>query len=86
MVQESFTIRNPAGLDLKQTAALCTESIKYESSVYLNLGNARINGKSVLNVLSACVKCDDVITLVCEGSDEEEALKNIGKLISEELE
>ena len=35
----------------------------------------RDSAKSVLSVLGACVKCGDEITLICEGDDEEEALK-----------
>lgn len=85
MVSRTFTIRNQAGLHLKPSAALCTEAIKYKSSVTLTFGNTTTNAKSVLNVLSACVKYEDTITLTCEGDDEEEALENIGKLIEEGL-
>ena len=72
---------NQAGLHLKPSAALCTEAIKYKSSVTLTFGNTTTNAKSVLNVLSTCVKCEDAITLTCEGEDEKEALENIGRLI-----
>ena len=33
------------------------------------------NAKSVLSVLGACIKKGDEIELICEGEDEEEALK-----------
>jgi phosphocarrier protein len=33
------------------------------------------NAKSVLSVLGACVKCGDEIEFICEGEDEQEALK-----------
>ena len=81
MLSRTFTIRNQAGLHLKPSAALCTEAIKYKSSVTLTFGNTTTNAKSVLNVLSTCVKCEDAITLTCEGEDEKEALENIGRLI-----
>lgn len=85
MVSRTFTIRNQAGLHLKPSAALCTEAMKYKSSVTLTSGNTTTNAKSVLNVLSACVRYEDTITLTCEGEDEEEALENLGKLIEEGL-
>ena len=81
MVSQTFMIRNSAGLHLKPAAMLCTETIKYKSSITLTFGNMTINAKSVLNVLSACVKCNDTIMLTCEGEDEKEALENIGNLI-----
>ena len=33
------------------------------------------NAKSVLSVLGACIKCGDEIEFICDGIDEEEALK-----------
>jgi len=85
MVSKTFTIKNNAGLHLKPAALLCTEAIKYKSTVTLSFGNVTTNAKSVLNVLSACVKCNDSITLICEGEDEETALENLGKLIADGL-
>ena len=35
------------------------------------------NAKSVLSVLGACIKSGDEIMIVCEGDDEEEALRLI---------
>lgn len=85
MVSKTFVIKNNAGLHLKPAALLCTEAIKYKATVTLSFGNVTTNAKSVLNVLSACVKCNDSITLICEGEDEEEAMENLGKLILEGL-
>ena len=81
MVSKTFVIKNHAGIHLKPAAMLCTEAIKYQSSIKLTFGNTTTNAKSVLNVLSVCVKCNDEITLICEGPDEEEALRNLGELI-----
>lgn len=83
MVSQTFVIKNNEGLHLKPAALLCTEAIKYKSSIVLSFGNTVTNAKSVLNVLSACVKCNDAITLTCDGEDEREALENIGRLIAD---
>ena len=85
MVSRTFTIKNRAGLHLKPAAALCTEAIKYQSSITLTFGNTTTNAKSVLNVLSACVKCEDTIILTCDGEDEEMSLENLTKLIESGL-
>ena len=39
--------------------------------------NTIANAKSVLSVLGACIKKGDEIELVCDGEDEEEALKEM---------
>lgn len=58
----------PAGI-------LCNEAIKYSSAITFTFEGGTANAKSVLSVLGACVKCGDEIELVCEGADEQEALK-----------
>ena len=49
---------------------------------FLYRGNTA-NAKSVLSVLGACIKSGDEIELVCDGEDEEEALKVLVTLIEE---
>lgn len=85
MVSKTFVIKNHAGIHLKPAAMLCTEALKYQSSIKLTFGNTTTNAKSVLNLLSICVKCNDEITLICEGPDEEEALEKLGQLILDGL-
>ena len=43
------------------------------------------NAKSVLSVLGACIKSGDEIGIVCEGPDEEEALKVMMQLVEDGL-
>lgn len=43
------------------------------------------NAKSVISVLSACVRCGNEIEFVCEGEDEEEALAAMIDVIQELL-
>lgn len=85
MVSQTFVIRNHAGLHLKPAAMLCTEAIKYKSSITLSFADTETNAKSVLSVLSACVKCNDSITISCDGPDENEALECLRKLITDGL-
>ena len=40
------------------------------------------NAKSVLSVLGACIKCGDEIELICDGADEQEAMKALTDAIS----
>ena len=51
--------------------------MKYKCRVTFNYRGNTANAKSVLSVLGACIKSGDEITLVCEGEDEETALKNL---------
>lgn len=81
MVKQKVTIRNLSGIHLKPASALCTEAMKFTSSITFAYKKGTANAKSVLSVLAACVKCGDEIVLQCEGNDEEEALKDLVQLI-----
>ena len=51
--------------------------MKFKCKVTFEYGGNIANAKSVLSVLGACIKSGDEITLVCEGEDENEALKTL---------
>lgn len=83
MVSQKVIIKNPTGLHLRPAGILCKEAMNFQSLVtFLYRGNTA-NAKSVLSVLGACIKSGDEIELVCEGEDEEEALKVLVALIEE---
>jgi len=79
MVSKKVTIKNPTGLHLRPAGELCKTAIQFKSKVTFDGGTS--NAKSVLSVLGACVKSGDEIELICEGEDEEEALKKMVEAI-----
>ena len=85
MVSKEVKITNPTGLHLRAAGNLCKEAMRYKSKVTFNYDGNVANAKSVLSVLGACIKTGDVITLICEGDDEEEALKNLAAYIENGL-
>ena len=85
MVSKEIKITNPPGLHLRPAGNLCKEAMRYKSKVTFNYDGNIANAKSVLSVLGACIKTGDVITLICEGDDEEEALKNLAAYIENGL-
>ena len=85
MVSKELKITNPTGLHLRPAGNLCKEAMRYKSKVTFNYDGNIANAKSVLSVLGACIKTGDVITLICEGDDEEEALKNLAAYIENGL-
>ena len=85
MVSQIVRIKNPTGLHLRPAGILCKEALRYQSSVRFQFENITANAKSVLSVLSACVKSGDEITLICEGPDEERALAEMVALVESGL-
>lgn len=81
MISRKLVINNPAGLHLRPISVLCNRSIDFESKISIVIGNKSVNAKSVIGVLSACVKQGDEIELVCDGPDEAEALNILSSMI-----
>lgn len=85
MVSKKVIVKNPTGLHLRPAGNLCMEAMKYKSIIKFTFRNSTANAKSVLSVLGACVKSGDEITLICEGTDEEEALEALSAAIESGL-
>lgn len=81
MVSKKLIINNPSGLHLRPISVLCNRSIEFKSTITIRIGNKSVNAKSVIGVLSACVKQGDEIELVCEGPDETEAATVLSSMI-----
>ena len=77
MVSEKVIIKNPTGLHLRPAGVLCKEAMQFKSLITFNFRGGATNAKSVLSVLGACIKSGTEIELVCEGEDEELALKTL---------
>jgi phosphocarrier protein len=77
MVSQKVTIVNPTGLHLRPAGILCKEAMQFKSHITFHYKENVANAKSVLSVLGACIKSGDEIELVCDGEDEDEALKTV---------
>lgn len=85
MVSQKVVIKNPSGLHLRPAGLLCKTAMEFECRITFSFRQTTANAKSVLSVLSACVKEGDEVTFVCEGKDEQEALDTIIGMIEDGL-
>ena len=58
---------------------------QFPCNVRISKGGKLFNGKSMVSVLSACVKCDTMIEVICDGEREEEALAAIVQAVESGL-
>jgi phosphocarrier protein len=83
MVSKSFTIKPAEGLHMRPAGIVAKEMGKFPCDVTIVFGDKRINAKSLINIISACIKKDAEITLECDGEQEEEALAKFVELESQ---
>ena len=77
MRSEKVVVKNETGLHLRPAGNLCKLALKYPCKVELKSENRIVNAKSVLGLLSACVKSGEEVEIVCDGDQEEAALEEI---------
>ena len=81
MVSQKVTINNPQGLHMRPAGVMA----KFDSDVTINFNGKATNGKSLLNIIGACIKCGSEVEIQCDGADEEEALKTAIEMIESGL-
>ena len=83
--RKTFTIKNKMGFHMRPANVFVTEMTKYASDVEIEMAGKKINGKSIMNNMAACIKCGSEIEVICDGADENEALAEAVQLIESGL-
>lgn len=80
MVSKTFTITNSEGLHMRPAGVIAKEMGKFTSDITMVFGEKKINAKSLINIISACIKSGAEITFECDGEDEAAAMAKIEEL------
>ena len=81
MVSKTVTVINKSGLHARPAGELAKACMACESEVWINFNDKKVQPKSILNLMAACIKCGAQIEICCEGPKEEEELKTLTELI-----
>ena len=85
MVSGKVIITSETGLHLRPASDLCNLAIGFPCKIELKSANRIINAKSVLGILSACVRHNDEVELICDGEKEQEAFDVISKALADDF-
>ena len=84
MIQKDIKIALSGGLEARPIAVLVQVASQYESTVYLQVDNKKVNAKSIMGMMSLGLNSGEEVTVLVDGADEKEALENIEKYLSGE--
>ena len=82
MVHMKLTICNELGFHARAAARFVQESSKSRSEVWLSKGPQRVNGKSIMGILTLAAAKGEEITVEVAGPDEAETLDMLVRLVS----
>ena len=82
MKKKGITLQLENGLEARPIAMLVQVASRYESSIYIETGDKKVNAKSIMGMMTLILSAGDTITVSADGKDEDEALKGIEDYLS----
>jgi phosphocarrier protein HPr len=81
MVTNTFVIQNPTGLHARPASLFVQKATSFPCEVFVIKGTKRINGKSIMGLMTLGAAKNDEITLEISGEREQDALQELGKIL-----
>ena len=81
-MRKEMEVRIAGGLEARPIAVLVQVASQFESSIYLEANEKRVNAKSIMGMMTLALKAGEKLTVEATGADEEAAIEGIEKYIS----
>ena len=85
MYSKEIIVRCESGLHNKQATYFVQKANEFDSSIYLELGQRKMNAKSLLGIMSLGIVTGAVVTLGASGPDEEAAVNSLEELLQRDV-
>ena len=86
MEKRSIQFNLDNGLKARHIALLVQEASKYESTIYIQLGERRVNAKSIMGMMTLGMDLGEQMEISADGEDEQDALEGIVSFLSGKVE
>ncbi len=80
MVSAKVKVLNESGLHARPSSELVKTASKFKSDFFIKMYGYKVNGKSILGVMTLAAECGAEMELILEGPDEDEALGTLTEL------
>jgi len=74
MKEEKLIVSLPEDMDASPVALLVAEASRFDSRIYLESGNKRVNAKSIMGMMSFGLANGEEVLVTIDGEDEDDAL------------
>ena len=82
MIKKPITIQLASGLEPRPVAVLVQVASQYNSKIYVEDGDRKVNAKSTMGMMTLGLSAGESVVVSAEGEDEAEAIENIEKYLS----
>lgn len=81
MEKRNIHVSLDKGLKARHIALLVQEASKYESTIYLQSGERKVNAKSIMGMMTLGIDMGEELEVSADGVDEKEALDGIERFL-----
>ena len=81
-MRKEMVVQLAGGLEARPIAVLVQVASQFESSIYLEADEKRVNAKSIMGMMTLALKAGEKLVVEANGSDEAAAIEGIEKYIS----
>ena len=85
MYSKEVVVRCESGLHNKQATYFVQKANEFDSSIWLESDNRKMNAKSLLGIMSLGVVTGAVVTLIASGPDAEAAVNALESLLQRDI-
>lgn len=85
MFSKEIVVRCESGLHNRQATYFVQKANEFDSSIWLESGNRKMNAKSLLGIMSLGVVTGAVVNLSATGSDEQNAVEALEALLQRDV-
>ncbi len=82
MIKKKVTVQNSAGIHARPASIIVKEATRFEADFHIHMYGYRINGKSILGLLTLAAEQGAELELEWDGPDEQEAMDRIVALFN----
>ena len=82
-LERKLVIKNKLGLHARPAALLVQTANRFRCEVEIQKGRQKVNGKSIMGIMTLAAGAGTPITVRTSGDDAAEAMEQIGKLITD---
>ena len=86
MYMQQSIVKCESGLYNRQATYFIQKANEFKSSIWIEVEERRINAKSLLGVLSMGITKGTPMTIIADGPDEDDAIRELSELIVSDFE
>ena len=82
MITKKIRIQIKNGLEARPVAVLVQVASQFDSSIYVEYGNKKVNAKSIMGMMALGLDAGEEVVVSADGDDESNAMADIEKFLS----